>query len=84
MFNMLSNLPKSRIAKTSSVSLVAVVAIAFSTIQGCQSVLPTVIGPSVGYYCTLPVEARELMRLGIDSRTLPNKVRIECYGETQE
>lgn len=56
----------------------------FSILQGCQSVLPTVIGPSVDYYCTLPVEARKLVRLGIDSRTLPNKVRIECYGETQE
>ena len=84
MFNMLSNIPKSRMAKTSSATLVAVVAITLSTIQGCQSVIPSVIGPSVGYYCTIPVEARELMRLGIDSRTLPNKVRIECYGETQE
>lgn len=74
---------KSKTAKTSSASLV-VVALTFSTIQGCQSVIPSVIGPSVGYYCTLPIEARELVRLGIDSRTLPNKVRIECYGETQE
>ena len=78
------NLSKSKIAKTGSASLVAVVAITLSTIQGCQSVIPTVIGPSVDYYCTLPVEARELVRLGIDSRTLPNKVRIECYGETEE
>lgn len=70
--------------KTGSLSLLAAAAIVMSIIQGCQSVIPSVIGPSVGYYCTLPIEARELMRLGIDSRTLPNKVRIECYGETQE
>lgn len=84
MLSMVSDLFKSKIAKTGSVSLAAIVVITLSTIQGCQSVIPSVIGPSVGYYCTLPVEARELMRLGIDSRTLPNKVRIECYGETQE
>ena len=59
-------------------------AVVFSILQGCQSVLPAVVGPSVSYYCTLPVEARELVRLGIDSRTSPNKVRIECYGETAE
>lgn len=75
---------KTNIMKTVPVSLVAVLGIALSVLQGCQSVVPTVVGPSVGYYCTLPIEARELMRLGIDSRTLPNKVRIECYGEEQE
>lgn len=74
---------KSKIAKVGSASSLVVVALTFSTVQGCQSVLPAVIGPSVSHYCTLPIEARELMRLGIDSRTLPNKVRIECYGETQ-
>lgn len=83
MLGAMFKLFKSKIAKTGSASIV-VVAITLSTIQGCHSVLPAVIGPSVGHYCTLPVEARELMRLGIDSRTLPNKVRIECYGEKQE
>ena len=75
---------KTNIMKTAPVSLVAVLGIALTVMQGCQSVVPTVVGPSVGYYCTLPIEARELMRLGIDSRTLPNKVRIECYGEAEE
>lgn len=75
---------KTNIMKTAPVSLVAVLGIVLTVMQGCQSVVPTVVGPSVKYYCTLPAEARELVRLGIDSRTLPNKVRIECYGETQE
>lgn len=75
---------KTNIMKTAPVSLVAVLGIVLTVMQGCQSVVPAVVGPSVGYYCTLPIEARELVRLGIDSRTLPNKVRIECYGETQE
>ncbi len=83
MLSVLLDLFKSKMAKASSATLVAIVAIIATMIQGCQSALPTVIGPSVSYYCTLPVEARELVRLGIDSRTLPNKVRIECYGETQ-
>lgn len=78
------NLFKSKAAKIGSASLVTVaIILPLSSIQGCQVVLPTVIGPSVDYYCTLPVEARELVRLGIDSRTLPNKVRIECYDEGQ-
>ena len=74
---------KTSIMKTAPVSLVAVLGITLSVLQGCQSVVPTVVGPSVKYYCTLPIEARELVRLGIDSRTLPNKVRIECYDEEQ-
>lgn len=69
---------------TATLVCTGVFTLVFSILQGCQSVLPSVIGPSVDYYCTLPVEAREFMRLGIDYRTLPNKVRIECYGETQE
>ena len=74
---------KTNIMKTAPVSLFAVLGIAMSVLQGCQSVVPTVVGPSVKYYCTLPIEARELVRQGIDSRTLPNKVRIECYDEGQ-
>lgn len=74
---------KTNIMKTVPVSLVAVLGVALSVLQGCQSVVPTVVGPSVKYYCTLPIEARELVRQGIDSRTLPNKVRIECYDEGQ-
>ena len=74
---------KTNIMKTAPVSLVAVLGITLSVLQGCQSVVPTVVGPSVKYYCTLPIEARELVRQGIDSRTLPNKVRIECYDEEQ-
>lgn len=85
MTSVILNLFKSKAAKTGSTSLVAVaIILSLAAIQGCQSALPAVIGPSVGYYCTLPEKARELVRLGIDSRTLPNKVRIECYGETQE
>lgn len=74
---------KTNIMKTAPVSLVAVLGIALTVLQGCQSIVPTVVGPSVKYYCDLPIEARELARLGIDSRTLPNKVRIECYDEGQ-
>ena len=85
MLSVMLNLFKSKVARTGSASLVAVaITLSLSTIQGCQSVVPTVVGPSVKYYCTLPIEARELVRQGIDSRTSPNKVRIECYGETQE
>lgn len=84
MLSVVFNLFKSKVTKTSSASLIAIViTLSLLTIQGCQSLIPTVIGPSVGYYCTLPVEARELVRLGIDSRTPPNKVRIECHGETE-
>lgn len=75
---------KTNIMKAAPVSLVAVLGFALTVLQGCQSIIPTVVGPSVKYYCTLPIEARELVRQGIDSRTSPNKVRIECYGETQE
>lgn len=74
---------KTKIMKTAPVSLVAVLGIALTVLQGCQSIVPAVVGPSVEYYCTLPIEARELVRQGIDSRTSPNKVRIDCYGETQ-
>ena len=74
---------KTNIMKTAPVSLVAVLGVALTVLQGCQSVVPTVVGPSVKYYCTLPIEAREIVRQGIDSRTLPNKVRIECYDEGQ-
>ena len=74
---------KTNIRKTVPVSLVAVLGIALTVMQGCQSVVPTVVGPSVKYYCTLPIEARDIVRQGIDSRTLPNKVRIECYDEEQ-
>lgn len=79
----MGGLLKSKAAKASTVYLVITLASVLSAIQGCQNVVPAVIGPSVSYYCTLPIEARELMRLGVDYRTLPNKVRIECYGETQ-
>ena len=74
---------KTNIMKTAPVSLVAVLGIALTVLQGCQSIVPTIAGPSIKYYCTLPIEAREIVRQGIDSRTLPNKVRIECYDEEQ-
>ena len=74
---------KANIMKTAPVSLVAVLGVALTVLQGCQSVVPTVVGPSVKYYCELPIEARMLAKQGIDSRTLPNKVRIECYDEGQ-
>lgn len=53
-------------------------------ISGCKLGIPTVIGSSVGYYCAIPQETRSVVRQGIDLRTYPNKVRIECYDGGKE